>query len=67
MIEVSKREKEIIANAIPSVHYVRTMKRKSKRHHYYFEESAQVLKVLNRLRNKTHQKGGVKDGLGETK
>ncbi len=51
MIAISKEEKEIISRECPKAHIVRTMKQKSKRHHYYCEESRQVMRVIDRIRN----------------
>lgn len=50
MIAINKAEKEVIASEFPNVHIVRTMKQKSKRHHYYCEETPRVLQCLNRMR-----------------
>lgn len=50
MIAINKAEKDAISMQFPNVHIVRTMKQKSKRHHYYCEESVQVLRFLNRVR-----------------
>lgn len=51
MIAISKEEKDYISKNIPSAHIVRTMKQKSKRHRYYCEESAPVMRYLNKVRN----------------
>ena len=50
MIEINKNEKEVIAKRFPTVHIVRTMKQKSKRHHYYCEESKGVMRYLEETR-----------------
>ena len=50
MIAITKPEKEIIAQQFPHVHIVRTMKQKSKRHHYYCEEHPRVMSLLQQLR-----------------
>lgn len=50
MIAISKQEKEVIAERFPKVHIVRTMKKKSKRHHYYCEESKGVMRYLEETR-----------------
>lgn len=50
MIAISKEEKDYISKNIPSAHIVRTMKQKSKRHRYYCEESAPVMRYLNKVR-----------------
>ena len=51
MIAISKQEKEDIVKRFPKVHIVRTMKQKSKRHHYYCEESRGVMKYLEKKRS----------------
>lgn len=51
MIAINKEEKDYIIKNIPAAHIVRTMKQKSKRHRYYCEESAPVMRYLNRVRN----------------
>jgi len=50
MVEITKSEKEAISEHLPNVHIVRTMKNKSKRHHYYCEETKQVKQLLSQLR-----------------
>lgn len=50
MIAISKAEKEAICTQFPNTHIVRTMKQKSKRHHYYCEESKQVMRILFEMR-----------------
>lgn len=50
MIAITKEEKEKIIERFPNIYIVRTMKQKSKRHHYFCEESKPVLKFLNRIR-----------------
>lgn len=62
MIAINKDEKDIISARFPNVHIVRTMKQKSKRHHYYCEESKPVLKLLREMRDTggaTNQKVGA--------
>lgn len=51
MIAISKAEKEVISERLPNVHIVRTMKQKSKRHHYYCEETKQVMQILSQIRS----------------
>ena len=51
MIAINKAEKDAIIKRFPKTHIVRTMKRKSKRHRYYCEESRQVMRFLNKIRN----------------
>lgn len=68
MIEVNKKEKEVISKQLPSVHFVRTMKQKSKRHHYYCEETVPVFQLLNQLRGGADdQKDGANNGYRKTK
>lgn len=50
MIAITKQEKEMILIRFPNTHIVRTMKQKSKRHHYYCEESKRVMRYLELLR-----------------
>ena len=50
MIAINKAEKDLISERFPSVHIVRTMKQKSKRHRYYCEETRQVMRLLSKLR-----------------
>lgn len=50
MIAISKQEKEAIVKRFPKVHIVRTMKKKSKRHRYYCEESKGVMRYLDEVR-----------------
>lgn len=51
MIAITKQEKEMIIKRFPNVHIVRTMKSKSKRHHYYCEESRGVMSLLAQKRS----------------
>lgn len=50
MIQINKKEKEVISQQLLNAHVVRTMKQKSKRHHYYCEENEQVMQLLSELR-----------------
>ena len=50
MITVSKDEAVILRQEIPEVSIVRTMKQKSKRHHYYCEETYNVFEILKKIR-----------------
>lgn len=52
MIAITKAEKDAIRDQFPDVHIVRTMKQKSKRGHYFCEESRRVLKLLRAIRNR---------------
>lgn len=68
MIAISKAEKEYICERFPNVHIVRTMKQKSKRHHYYCEETKQVMRYLNEVRGlvpQRNKRSDVKGGFGE--
>lgn len=51
MKPITKSEKEAILKRFPEVHIRRTMKSKSKRHHYYCEEAPRVMKFLSKLRD----------------
>ena len=62
MIAISKQEKEAIVKRFPKAHIVRTMKHKSKRHHYYCEESKGVMRYLDEVRN---QGAKTKRGAGD--
>lgn len=63
MIAINKAEKEAIAERFPEVHIVRTMKQKSKRHHYYCEETRPVMRFLRQMRDpEGYSNSGRKDG-----
>lgn len=51
MIAITKAEKDAIRAQFPTVYIVRTVKKKSKRHRYYCEESKSVMRYLNKIRN----------------
>lgn len=51
MIAISKSEKEVITKKFPNAHIVRTMKQKSKRHHYFCEESPRVMALVRDMRD----------------
>ena len=51
MISISKEEKDVISKRFPNVHIVRTMRQKSKRHHYFCEESRGVMNYLRKVRD----------------
>lgn len=51
MISINKSEAKAIRENLPNVHIVRTMKQKSKRGHYFCEESRQAIKFLEDFRN----------------
>ena len=51
MISIYKEEAKALRENLPGVHIVRTVKGKSNRGRYYCEETRQVIKLLNALRN----------------
>ena len=59
MIAISKEEKDVIRKRFPTIHIVRTMRQKSKRHHYFCEENRSVLALLKSL----HKEDVYKDFL----
>lgn len=52
MVAITKLEKNTIKEHYPNAHIVRTMKQKSKRHHYYCEETRAVMQFLQEFRNR---------------
>lgn len=52
MVAITKAEKDAIREQFPDAHIVRTMKQKSKRGHYFCEESRRVMKLLRVIRNR---------------
>ena len=52
MISINKSEAKAIREHLPKVHIVRTMKQKSKRGHYFCEESRQAIKFLEDFRHR---------------
>ena len=56
MVAINKDESMKIRKRFPNAHIVRTMKQKSKRHHYFVEETRRVMAYLNQLRD---GKGGA--------
>lgn len=50
MVLINKKEKDVISERFPKVHITRTMKQKSKRHHYYCEEAKPVMRLLRQMR-----------------
>lgn len=50
MILINKSEKEAILERFPNIFIIRTMKHRSKRHHYYCEEDRRVIRFLNERR-----------------
>mgnify|MGYP003564038551 CR=1 FL=1 len=61
MVAINKSEKDAIKSAFPTAHVVRTMKQKSKRHHYFCEETRHVMALLDEMRKST-----VREGVGYT-
>jgi hypothetical protein len=50
MISINKSEAKALRENLPGVHIVRTMKQKSKRGHYFCEETKQAMYLLKKLR-----------------
>ena len=50
MIAINKNEAMSVREKFPMVHIRRTMKQKSKRHHYFCEESRGVKSLLREMR-----------------
>ena len=50
MVAINKQEKEAIVSRFPNIGIVRTVKQKSKRHHYYMEERRDAMAYLRKLR-----------------
>ena len=57
MIAINKAEKEAILAAYPDTHIVRTMKQKSKRGHYFCEETSRIVKLLDAMRGSAEEAG----------
>lgn len=57
MVAINKTEKEAIKKAFPNAHIARTMKQKSKRHHYFCEETRHVMNFLDELRSSSVKEG----------
>lgn len=49
MIRIGKEEAAYLRERFPDVTITRTMKKKSRRHRYYVEESRKVLSALERF------------------
>ena len=64
MIAITKDEKDAIVSRFPNVHIVRTMKQKSKRHHYYCEETKPVMRYLNNVRKNGVYSNKLREGVG---
>lgn len=56
MVAITADEKKIIAKECPHIHIVRTMKQRSKRHHYYMEEAPAAMRILRELRGEAQPK-----------
>lgn len=68
MVAITKEESQVIRQRFPNAHIVRTMKQKSKRHHYYCEETKRVMNTLAELRSDTGaQEVGAVNGLSKKK
>lgn len=52
MISINKSEAKAMRESLPNAHIVRTMKQKSKRGHYFCEESRQAIKFLEDFRSR---------------
>lgn len=50
MLALNKSEKEAVVRRFPGICVIRTMKQRSKRHHYYCEENWRVARFLDELR-----------------
>lgn len=63
MILINKIEAKAIRENLNDVHIIRVMKQKSKRGHYFCEESKRVIKFLNNFRNGNYiiEKAGGKN------
>ncbi len=59
MVAITKEEKMYISKNFPEAHIVRTMRQKSKRHHYFCEESRPVMYYLSSTRECVAEKGGM--------
>ncbi len=57
MISITAEEKNAISAKYPGVHFVRTMRQDSKRHHYYMEESGSAMRMLKAMRGQGVPKG----------
>lgn len=52
MFAITRDEADYIRKASPSVKIVRTMKQKSKRSHYFCDETVEAIRALRHLREK---------------
>ncbi len=60
MVAINATEKEVISKKFPGVHIARTMKRDSKRHHYFCEEGPGVMLLLRQMRGQGESVGRKK-------
>ena len=66
MILITQEEKQVIQEKFPEVYITRTMKRDSKRHHYYCSEDRRVMAFLRKRKNRSQKavenpkRGGIK-------
>ena len=68
MVEISKEERDIIVERLPDTYIIRTMKRRSKRHHYSCEESKAVMSLLREIRSgASNEKAGAAYGFGKAR
>ena len=56
MIMINKEEKMAVLAKYPDIGMVRTVKQKSKRHHYYMEERRDAVIYLRKLRGEITDK-----------
>lgn len=52
LITINKEEARLVREKFPNVHIMRTMKRKSKRGHYYCEENRKIINFINNIRKR---------------
>lgn len=62
MVPITKDEKFAILERFPKTNIVRTMRQRSKRHHYYCEEAPQVMRLLNSIRGKEDRHAAKSSG-----
>ena len=58
VIAITAEEKKVICKKYPQAHIVRTMKKDSKRHHYYMTEAGAPMRLLMSLRGEEAPKVG---------
>lgn len=52
---VSQEEKMAVLDMYPHIYFVRTMRQKSKRHHYFMEEHPDAMQLLMYLRGEADE------------